>query len=70
SKVPQGLLVVLLIQMNTVTIETNGKINAACDSMLPSHGNFVSQTTAAPYRISISSSSFDPGNKITGKLEL
>ncbi|XP_030429731.1 putative ferric-chelate reductase 1 isoform X2 [Gopherus evgoodei] len=47
----------------------DGKINAACDSMLPSHGNFVSQTTAAPYRISISSSSFDPGNKITVTLQ-
>uniref|UniRef100_A0A8C0GU38 Reelin domain-containing protein n=1 Tax=Chelonoidis abingdonii TaxID=106734 RepID=A0A8C0GU38_CHEAB len=43
----------------------DGKISAACDSMLPNHGNFVSQTTSAPYRISISSTSFDPGNKIT-----
>ncbi|XP_034635968.1 putative ferric-chelate reductase 1 [Trachemys scripta elegans] len=47
----------------------DGKISPACDSMLPSHGNFVSQTTSAPYRISISSTSFDPGNKITVTLQ-
>ncbi|XP_032660865.1 putative ferric-chelate reductase 1 isoform X2 [Chelonoidis abingdonii] len=47
----------------------DGKISAACDSMLPNHGNFVSQTTSAPYRISISSTSFDPGNKITVTLQ-
>ncbi|XP_024073799.2 putative ferric-chelate reductase 1 [Terrapene carolina triunguis] len=47
----------------------DGKINPACDSMLPSHGNFVSQTTSAPYGISISSTSFDPGNKITVTLQ-
>ncbi|CAM4711306.1 putative ferric-chelate reductase 1 isoform X2 [Lepidochelys kempii] len=47
----------------------HGKISPACDSMLPSHGNSVSQTTSAPYRISISSTSFDPGNKITVTLQ-
>ncbi|XP_037763496.2 putative ferric-chelate reductase 1 isoform X1 [Chelonia mydas] len=47
----------------------DGKISPACDSMLPSHGNSVSQTTSAPYRISISSTSFDPGNKITVTLQ-
>ncbi|XP_067394341.1 putative ferric-chelate reductase 1 isoform X2 [Emydura macquarii macquarii] len=47
----------------------NGTISPACDSMLPSHNNSVSQTTSAPYNISTSSTSFDPGNKIIVTLQ-
>ncbi|XP_075792719.1 putative ferric-chelate reductase 1 [Pelodiscus sinensis] len=47
----------------------SGNISPACDSMLPVHDNSVSQTTSAPYKISISNTSFDPGNKITVTLQ-
>uniref|UniRef100_A0A8C8VE31 Ferric-chelate reductase 1 n=1 Tax=Pelusios castaneus TaxID=367368 RepID=A0A8C8VE31_9SAUR len=41
-----------------------GNISVACDSMLPNHGNSVLQTTLAPYNISTSATSFNPGDKI------
>ncbi|KAH0618390.1 hypothetical protein JD844_017532 [Phrynosoma platyrhinos] len=43
----------------------SGKISMACNSMLPSHGNAISQTSPPPYAISISNTSFTPGDEIT-----
>nr|XP_033773118.1 putative ferric-chelate reductase 1 isoform X2 [Geotrypetes seraphini] len=43
----------------------NGQISAACDSMLPSHGNTAPQTAQAPYSISVSQSSYNAGDEVT-----
>ncbi|XP_042319773.1 putative ferric-chelate reductase 1 [Sceloporus undulatus] len=42
----------------------SGKISVACNSMLPSHENAISQTSLPPYAISISNTSFTPGDEI------
>nr|XP_034979126.1 putative ferric-chelate reductase 1 [Zootoca vivipara]XP_034979127.1 putative ferric-chelate reductase 1 [Zootoca vivipara] len=42
---------------------SNGKISAACSSMVPGHRRSA-QTSAPPYAISISKSSFVPGDEI------
>uniref|UniRef100_A0A7M4F7U7 Putative ferric-chelate reductase 1 n=1 Tax=Crocodylus porosus TaxID=8502 RepID=A0A7M4F7U7_CROPO len=47
----------------------NGGVTSACDSMLPGHGSSVRQTTSAPYYISVSSTSFGPGDKIIVTLQ-
>ncbi|KAF7243509.1 putative ferric-chelate reductase 1 [Varanus komodoensis] len=46
----------------------SGKINVACNSMLPRHGDSISQTSPPPYAISISSSSFTVGDEIVVSL--
>ncbi|XP_074859129.1 putative ferric-chelate reductase 1 [Carettochelys insculpta] len=46
----------------------DGKVIPSCDSMLPGH-HAPSQTTSAPYKISVSSTSFDPGDKIIVTLQ-
>uniref|UniRef100_K7G745 Putative ferric-chelate reductase 1 n=1 Tax=Pelodiscus sinensis TaxID=13735 RepID=K7G745_PELSI len=63
---------ILLLAVRSISIVLgfpSGNISPACDSMLPVHDNSVSQTTSAPYKISISNTSFDPGNKITVTLQ-
>ncbi|XP_061489771.1 putative ferric-chelate reductase 1 isoform X2 [Rhineura floridana] len=46
----------------------SGEITEACNSMLPIHGDSVSQTSLPPYAISISNTSFTPGDEITVSL--
>ncbi|XP_068098200.1 putative ferric-chelate reductase 1 [Hyperolius riggenbachi] len=43
----------------------SGQISASCDTMLPSHGNNVAQTSTAPYVITASNNTFNPGDTIT-----
>ena len=40
----------------------------ACQSMTPQHGAAQPQTSAAPYTITMNSTSYDPGSVIQGKL--
>lgn len=44
----------------------NGLISASCDTMLPIHGNAIPQSSAAPYVITASNTTFMPGDSITG----
>ncbi|XP_040263269.1 putative ferric-chelate reductase 1 [Bufo bufo] len=43
----------------------SGQISASCDSMLPSHGNNVPQSSEPPYIITVSNTTFLPGDIIT-----
>ncbi|XP_041447468.1 putative ferric-chelate reductase 1 [Xenopus laevis] len=58
-----GLLIFCLI--NSVQPFGNGKISLACDTMTPSHKTYTTQVSMPPYRVSASSYSFSPGDKIT-----
>ncbi|KAG8555937.1 hypothetical protein GDO81_017867 [Engystomops pustulosus] len=63
-----GRFMTLLICLGCLGIALgypDGKISVACDSMLPSHGGNVAQTSVAPYIITVSNTSFIPGDKIT-----
>uniref|UniRef100_A0A8D2IS72 Reelin domain-containing protein n=1 Tax=Varanus komodoensis TaxID=61221 RepID=A0A8D2IS72_VARKO len=55
---------VMIQKRPTVLSYPSGKINVACNSMLPRHGDSISQTSPPPYAISISSSSFTVGDEI------
>ncbi|XP_069497783.1 putative ferric-chelate reductase 1 isoform X2 [Ambystoma mexicanum] len=46
----------------------NGKVNVACESMMPNH-RADPQTSQAPYSISVSNTVFSPGDKITVTLQ-
>ncbi|XP_053325814.1 putative ferric-chelate reductase 1 isoform X2 [Spea bombifrons] len=43
----------------------NGAISDSCDTMLPRHGNNILQTSTPPYNISVSRTTFSPGDVIT-----
>ncbi|XP_075142541.1 putative ferric-chelate reductase 1 [Leptodactylus fuscus] len=43
----------------------SGKINASCDNMLPVHGGNVPQSSVSPYVITVSNTTFVPGDTIT-----
>ncbi|XP_071983073.1 putative ferric-chelate reductase 1 isoform X2 [Engystomops pustulosus] len=47
----------------------NGKISASCDNMLPIHGGSVPQSSPAPYIITVSNTTFNPGDIITVSLQ-
>ncbi|XP_053549697.1 putative ferric-chelate reductase 1 [Bombina bombina] len=42
----------------------SGGISDACDTMLPVHGNSRTQTSTAPYSITVSADKFNPGDTI------
>ncbi|XP_071983070.1 putative ferric-chelate reductase 1 [Engystomops pustulosus] len=63
-----GRFMTLLICLGCLGIALgypDGQISVACDSMLPSHGGNVAQTSVAPYIITVSNTSFVPGDSIT-----
>ncbi|XP_044157222.1 putative ferric-chelate reductase 1 [Bufo gargarizans] len=43
----------------------SGQISPSCDSMLPSHGNSAPQSSESPYIITVSKTTFLPGDIIT-----
>ncbi|CAH2311768.1 Hypothetical predicted protein [Pelobates cultripes] len=47
----------------------NGQISDSCYTMLPVHGNNVPQTSTAPYYISVSKNTFNPGDVITVSIQ-
>ncbi|XP_072276084.1 putative ferric-chelate reductase 1 isoform X2 [Pyxicephalus adspersus] len=51
--------------LNAVFGYPNGMISDSCDNMLPKHGSSVPQSSAAPYVITASKTSFMPGDNIT-----
>ncbi|KAM9324792.1 putative ferric-chelate reductase 1 [Gastrophryne carolinensis] len=44
---------------------SSGQISIACDSMLPQHGSNSPQSSTAPYAITVSKNTFNPGDNIT-----
>ncbi|XP_053099112.1 putative ferric-chelate reductase 1 isoform X3 [Hemicordylus capensis] len=67
GKLP-SLFIFWEIFSSTVLSFPDGKIDASCDSMLPKHRHFVAQTNLPPYAISISNTSFNPGDEIVVSL--
>ncbi|XP_060799496.1 putative ferric-chelate reductase 1 [Neoarius graeffei] len=55
--------------MISVHAFSNGSIAAVCDSMTPTHGDFGSQNTTAPYRVRVDRSTCEPGEMIKVTLE-
>ncbi|XP_066451091.1 putative ferric-chelate reductase 1 [Eleutherodactylus coqui] len=52
-----------------ISTHSNGLVHKACDTMMPEHGTTVPQTTEPPYRVSASSYSYRPADKITVTLQ-
>ncbi|XP_060089018.1 putative ferric-chelate reductase 1 [Heteronotia binoei] len=63
-----GLFLFLEVFSSTVLSYPNGKIGMACNSMLPMHGTSAPQTSQPLYAISVSSTTFNPGDEITVSL--
>lgn len=61
----QTALAVLAALCLTVSGYKNGKVEKACESMLPEHHNHPN-TTTSPYTLTASVSQFSPGDQIKG----
>ncbi|XP_062973707.1 putative ferric-chelate reductase 1 [Elgaria multicarinata webbii] len=59
-----NLLLFWEVFSSTVFSYPSGEIGTACNSMLPRHRDFISQTSPPPYAISISNTSFTAGDEI------
>ncbi|OCT85248.1 hypothetical protein XELAEV_18023413mg [Xenopus laevis] len=62
-------LIFFSIYFATISGYPSGQISASCNSMLPIHGNSVSQTTPSPYSITVSKNTFSTGDIITVTLQ-
>ncbi|KAB5587239.1 hypothetical protein PHYPO_G00010920 [Pangasianodon hypophthalmus] len=58
------LYLVLLGCLRVCESYPGGKVSSSCDNMLPSHGT-VAQTSAAPYTVTVDSSTYKEGDTIT-----
>ncbi|KAK6166008.1 hypothetical protein SNE40_022801 [Patella caerulea] len=61
------LMTCLLIIVPVVTINgySTGAPKGACKNLMPNHEGAVAQTTTSPYSISVSSTTYKPGETIT-----
>ncbi|XP_073499167.1 putative ferric-chelate reductase 1 [Phyllobates terribilis] len=59
-----ALLICVIRCSVTVFGYPNGQISASCDSMLPTHGSNGPQSSVAPYTITVSKTTFVPGDVI------
>ncbi|XP_015268813.1 PREDICTED: putative ferric-chelate reductase 1 [Gekko japonicus] len=62
------LFLFLEVFTSTVLSYPSGKIDMACNSMLPMHGTSAPQASPPLYAISVSSTAFNPGDEITVSL--
>lgn len=59
------LSLVSALLFKTVAAYSNGKIRSACESLKPEHG-YSSSTDPSPYKVTVNSSKFSPGDQIQG----
>ncbi|XP_073427731.1 putative ferric-chelate reductase 1 isoform X1 [Dendrobates tinctorius] len=64
-----ALLICVIGCSVTVFGYPNGQISASCDSMLPTHGSNGPQSSVAPYLITVSKTTFVPGDVITVSIQ-
>uniref|UniRef100_A0A671PRB1 Uncharacterized protein n=1 Tax=Sinocyclocheilus anshuiensis TaxID=1608454 RepID=A0A671PRB1_9TELE len=58
---------VLLFFRCTVTAYPDGQVEDSCQSMNPNHTDFKSQISSSLYKVSVNSTTFTPGQTITGE---
>ncbi|XP_067220164.1 putative ferric-chelate reductase 1 [Chanodichthys erythropterus] len=63
------ILLVLCVCLRGVTSFPNGKVEESCESMTPNHPEFKPQTSSSPYKVSVNSTTFTPGQTITVTLQ-
>ncbi|KAF4117122.1 hypothetical protein G5714_001675 [Onychostoma macrolepis] len=63
------LLLLCLCCVRRVTAYSNGRVEDSCQSMTPNHTGFESQISSSPYKVSVNSTTFTPGQTITVTLQ-
>uniref|UniRef100_A0A673H2P4 Reelin domain-containing protein n=1 Tax=Sinocyclocheilus rhinocerous TaxID=307959 RepID=A0A673H2P4_9TELE len=61
------LLLLCVCCVRRVTAYPDGQVEDSCQSMNPNHTDFKSQISSSLYKVSVNSTTFTPGQTITGE---
>uniref|UniRef100_A0A671MQ65 Reelin domain-containing protein n=1 Tax=Sinocyclocheilus anshuiensis TaxID=1608454 RepID=A0A671MQ65_9TELE len=61
------LLLLCVCWARRVTAFPDGQVEESCQSMATNHTHFESQISSSPYKVSVNSTTFTPGQTITGE---